>query len=246
VATVVGMNEHEETTAESRGPLVLASAGIVILSLLVVFMLTAMVRHGTGFGSYDFRVLRDFERHRNPHLVHAANVLADIGTIWMLMISAIVVGLLLRWRGLNAILCAVPLASLLVSGALVQIMKVSIVRVGPNSQFGFGSPATGSFPSGHAADATALSIGLAIVLVAVLVRRPAERVAVFGLALAFSIAVGVSRLVLGVHWPTDVVAGWAIGLGAAVAIGTLAVMLTADRPFTVVMPPVRELDRSRA
>jgi membrane-associated phospholipid phosphatase len=238
VATVVGMTDDRQgPTADSRGLLILASAGIVILSLLVVFMLTAKVRHGTGFASYDFRVLRDFERHRTPHLVHAANVLADVGTVWMLLFGAIVVGLLLRWRGLNAILCAVPLASLLVSGGLVQILKVSIVRVGPNSQFGFGSPATGSFPSGHSADATALSIGLAIVLVAVLVHRPVERVAVFGLAIAFSVAVGVSRLVLGVHWPTDVVAGWAIGLGTALAIGTFAVLFTEGRPF---------VDRSRA
>ena len=253
MATVGGMiderreiDDHRDTTGVDRGPMILASAGIVIVSLLVVFMLTAMVRHGTGFGSYDFRLLREFERHRNPHLVHAANVLADFGTIGMLMVIAVVAGLLLRWRGLNAILCAVPGASLLVSGGLVQIMKVSVVRVGPNSQFGFGSPSTGSFPSGHSADTTALSIGLAIVLVAVLVRRPAERVAVFGVAVALSVAVGVSRLVLGVHWPTDVVAGWAIGLGTAVAIGTVAVMVTADRPFTVAMPPVRELDRSRA
>jgi undecaprenyl-diphosphatase len=243
MATVVGMIDDQQ---ERRGTALLASAGIVIGSLLVVFMLTAMVRHGTGFGSYDFRVLRVFQRHQNPHLVDAANALADLGTIGTLMVIAVVVGLLLRWRGLNAILCSVPFVSLLVSGALVEVMKVAIVRVGPNEQFGFGSPATGSFPSGHSADTTALSIGLAIVLVAVLVRRPVERVAVFGLAIALSVAVGVSRLVLGVHWPTDVVAGWAIGLGTAVAIGTLAVLLTADRPFaTATVPPARELDRSR-
>jgi undecaprenyl-diphosphatase len=246
VATVLGMTDEQDTTVDGRGLLILASGGIVILSLLVVFMLTAIVQHGTGFRSYDYRVLREFAWHRNPHLVHAANVLADLCTVGMLTLIAIVVGLLLRWRGLNTILCVVPLASLFVTGGIVQIMKVAIVRVGPNSQFGFGSPATGSFPSGHAADATALSIGLAIVLAAVLVRRPAERVAVFGLAAAFSLAVGVSRLVLGVHWPTDVVAGWAIGLGTAVAIGTLAVIVTAERPFTVAMPPARELDRSRA
>jgi undecaprenyl-diphosphatase len=237
---------------DRRGTMVLASAGIVILSVLVVFMLTALVRHGTGFGSYDFRVLRDFQRHQNPHLVDVAKALADFGAVGSLIVLGVIAGLLLRWRGLNAILCAVPLASLLVSGVLVQIMKVAIVRVGPNSQFGFGSPATGSFPSGHSADTTALSIGLAIVLVAVLVRRPAERIAIFGLAVALSVAVGLSRLVLGVHWPTDVVAGWAIGLGTAVAIGTVAVIVTADRPFAVVSSPgvldrdlVHDRDRSR-
>ncbi len=257
MATVVVMFDDPETDPETRddrrGTVILASTGIVIGSLLVVFMLTALVRHGTGFGSYDFRVLRDFQRHQNPHLVDAANALADVGTVGTLIVLAIVAGLLLRVRGLNALLCAVPLASLLVSGALVEIMKVAIVRVGPHSQFGFGSPATGSFPSGHSADTTALSIGLAIVLVAVLVRRPAERVAVFALAVALSVAVGLSRLVLGVHWPTDVVAGWAIGLGTAVAIGTVAVVVTADRPFATapVAPrrdrhddPDRDLDRT--
>jgi undecaprenyl-diphosphatase len=228
-----------------RGTMIIASAGIVILSLLVVFMLTALVQHGTGFRSYDFRLLRDFRRHQNPHLVDAANALADFGTVGTLIVLGVVAGLLLRWRGLNAILCAVPLTSLLVSGALVQIMKDAIVRVGPNAQLGFGSPTVGSFPSGHSADTTALSISLAIVLVAVLVRRPAERIVVFGLAVALSVAVGLSRLVLGVHWPTDVVAGWAIGLGTAVAIGTVAVILTADRPFAVTPPDALPAEPSR-
>jgi undecaprenyl-diphosphatase len=241
------MIDDPEARGDRRGAAILASAGIVMISVLVVFMLTATVRHGTGFASYDFRVLRDFQRHRNPHLIDAANALADLGTVGTLLVISVVVGFLLRWRGLNAVLCAVPFASLVVTGVLVQIMKGTIVRAGPNAQFGFGSPTTGSFPSGHSADTTALSIGLAIVLVAVLVRRPAERVAVFALAIALSVAVGISRLVLGVHWPTDVVAGWAIGLGTAVAIGTVAVILTADRPFaTAPAPRARALERGRA
>ena len=144
---------------------------------------------------------------------------------------AIAVGLILRRRRVHPILCAAPLASLLVAGGLVQIMKSAISRAGPHAQFRLGSHAAGSFPSGHSADTTALSIGIAIVLVAVAVRRPAERVAVFGLAVALSLAVGVSRLVLGVHWPTDVVAGWAVGLGTAVGVATLAVLVTHDHPF---------------
>lgn len=189
------------------------------------------MRHGTGFAHYDWRVLRDVRRHRNPVLVDASNALADLGSIATLVVVAIAVGVVLRSRRLHPILCAAPLASLLVAGGFVQIMKIVIARAGPNAQLRFGSHSAGSFPSGHSADTTALTIGIAIVLVAALVRRTAERVAVFGLALALSLAVGVSRLVLGVHWPTDVVAGWAVGLGTAVGVATLAVLVTHDHPF---------------
>lgn len=217
---------------------------VIAVSVFVVVLLATGVRHGSGFTRYDWQVLHDFRSHRSPVLVAAANALAGLGNIATLVVVAVAIGLLLRWRGLHPFLCAAPLASLLVAGGFVQIIKVVIARAGPHAQFQFGSHAAGSFPSGHSADTTALSVGVAIVLVAVLVRRPAERVAVFASALAVSVAVGVSRLVLGVHWPTDVVAGWAVGLGTAVAIGTLAVLATQHHPYATA--PVRSsaaLDR---
>jgi undecaprenyl-diphosphatase len=233
---------HEPSEPEARGPrhrtVVLAGVAIVAaLSVVVVLALAASVRHATGFASDDFRILREFRRHKNPHVVHASRLLADFGSIDTLVMLGIGAGVLLRLRGLRAILCAVPLASLLVAGGFVEVMKVTIARVGPNARLQFGPPSTGSFPSGHSADVTALSVGLAIVLVAVLLRSPVLRVAVCAAALALSGAVGISRLVLGVHWPTDVVAGWATGLGTALAIGTFAVLFTEGRPF---------VDRSRS
>jgi undecaprenyl-diphosphatase len=218
------------TTRALRIPL-LAAALVGLVSVVVVLMLTARVRHGGEFNSFDWRVLRDFRRHRSPLLVDASRALADLGSIGTLVVVAAAVGLLLRRRGLNPILCAVPLASLLVAGGFVQIMKLAIDRAGPHAYYNFTANTPGSFPSGHSADTTALCVGLAIVLVAALVRRPVERVAVFGLAVAFSVAVGVSRVVLGVHWPTDVMAGWAVGLGTALAVGMLAVLATHDHPF---------------
>jgi membrane-associated phospholipid phosphatase len=209
------------------------AAGIAgAISFAIVVALAVYVRHGTGFTSYDWRVLRRFRTHRSPHVVDLSNALADLGSIESLVLIAAIVGLWLRSLGLRALLCVTPLVSLLASGLMVEVIKVAVARVGPHARFEFARQSTGSFPSGHAADTTALAFGLAIVLVAVVVRPATARVAVFVAAAGISVAVGVSRLVLGVHWPTDVVAGWAVGLGAAVAVGMLAVLATYDRPFT--------------
>jgi PAP2 superfamily. len=207
-------------------------AGLVgAISVLVVSLLTIDVHRNTGFARDDSLVLRHVRYHSSSWLVDGAQALVRLGNVKTLIAVAIVVGLLLRWLGLRLILCAAPLASLLVAGSFVAIMKATIGRSGPLEQLRFGVSDRGSFPSGHSADTMSLAIALAIVLVAVLVRRPTERVIVFGFALAFSAAVGMSTLVLGVHWPTDVVAGWAVGLGAAVCVATLAVLATNDRPL---------------
>jgi undecaprenyl-diphosphatase len=220
--------------SRTRVPL-LSAMVIGLASVVVLMLLTVAVHRGIGF-HFDLRVLRDFRRHRSPLVIDTSRMLADLGSIGSLILLAAVVGTLLRWRGLHPILCAAPLACLLVAGACVEVLKVATARVGPHAQFRFGNHGTGSFPSGHSADTTALCIGLAIVVVAALVRRPAERVAVFGAAAAVSVAVGVSRLVLGVHWPTDVVAGWALGLAAAVTVATIAVLVTPEHERQRVRP----------
>jgi undecaprenyl-diphosphatase len=219
-------------TTHRRYGFALATAGLVgAISVVIVTLLTFQVHLNTGLARDDSPVLQRVRYHSSARVVEGAQALVQLGNVETLIVVAIVIGLLLRWRGLRLILCVAPLASLLVAGTLVTIMKATIGRSGPLQQFHFAASDRGSFPSGHSADTMSLGIGLAIVLVAVLVRRPTERVAVFGFALAFSAAVGMSTLVLGVHWPTDVIAGWAVGLGAAVAVATLAVLATHDRPL---------------
>jgi undecaprenyl-diphosphatase len=79
---------------------------------------------------------------------------------------------------------------------------------------------TYSYPSGHAAVATATFTTLAFVLG----RRSGRRrtIAIAAAAIALIALVGFSRLYLGVHYPSDVVAGVIIGLSwAAFCMATL-------------------------
>jgi undecaprenyl-diphosphatase len=210
---------------------IVAAVLVVAGSVIVAATLALLVHHGAGFTRVDRRGLHLFRRHDTPLVADAAHALADLGTIQTLVVLAILIGVVMRACRLHPVLCAVPLASLLITGGFVQLLKVTIPRASPNTAFRFGPTVGASFPSGHAADTTALAIGVAIVLGAVVLRRPAERVLVFVAAGAISVAVGLSRLVIGVHWPTDVLAGWAIGLGTAVVVATVAVLATRAHPI---------------
>ena len=67
-----------------------------------------------------------------------------------------------------------------------------------------------SFPSGHAAGATAVYGALAVVVVLLLRRRRLVAASAFVLLV---LSVAASRVLLGVHYPTDVTAGALLSLG---------------------------------
>ena len=132
--------------APLRVPLVVAVV-LGVVSFVVVLILTAYARRHTGFGTLDWDLLRDVRRHRSPAAVDASNLLADLGSIGTLLVAGAAIGLLLRWRGLHPLLCAVPLASLLVTGGFVQVIKVAVDRTGPHAYSDFANRAPGSFPT---------------------------------------------------------------------------------------------------
>ncbi len=74
-------------------------------------------------------------------------------------------------------------------------------------------PVTGggeSFPSGHTLHAVLMS-GLAWLLVAPRLLRPAHRCALLALAVLWPALVGISRVHLEVHWPSDVLGAYVFG-----------------------------------
>jgi diacylglycerol kinase family enzyme len=104
------------------------------------------------------------------------------------------------WRGLGSMAAASAVANFLGKGVTARRrphLRVPAARRLP-------TPASSSFPSGHAANAAAFATGAAI-----------EMPCLAGPAIALAGAVGASRVATGLHYPSDVLAGTAIGSAAA-------------------------------
>lgn len=103
--------------------------------------------------------------------------------------------------------------ALAVSHLAVQILKRSVSRSRPRLPGGMLSlvepPDRFSFPSGHAAAALSVALGLVTVVTGALAL----------LVLATAALVGISRCYLGVHYPGDVLFGWLLAGAAAMMAG---------------------------
>ena len=101
-----------------------------------------------------------------------------------------------------------------IAALLVTLLKETFDRARPPLGGGIEAvgiiPASGSFPSGHAA--TAFAAAVAVGLVHPRLRRP---------LLALAAVVALSRVYLGVHYVLDVLAGTVLGVAVGLAAGRL-------------------------
>ena len=200
-------------------------AGFVLLGTTVIAFggLTEDVTQHNGLFTSDASHLQWFTKHRSDSLVSIARVVSDIGNVAVLGIVAVVAGVVLWRRGLRVVVAVAPAVALAIAGVCAALTKSVVARGRPPVALHLVSETDASFPSGHATDATALYVTLALVIAIYALRRPLVRIAcVLGSGLVVG-AVGASRLFLGVHWPTDVLAGWALGASVAVLV-TLATL----------------------
>jgi undecaprenyl-diphosphatase len=110
-----------------------------------------------------------------------------------------------RWRG-GLVMAIVPP----VAGATSSILKELFGRARPDVVPHLDPVSSLSYPSGHAVNAAAI-----LLLIALLAGRGRGGWVAF--ALAGASLIGASRLALGVHWPSDVAGGWLWGTGFALA-----------------------------
>ncbi len=206
-----------------------------VLGLLLLAQLALLATLGAAFGAVLEDVLSDDElvsidapvatfvvEHREPWMTDAFEVLTWGGSAALLVPLVLVCGLAL-WRVTRSPRPLLFLAACLAgAGALSNLVKLAVARPRPDDAL---IDAIGyAFPSGHATNAAACWLGLALALGG-LTSSWSRRVALVTVALLIAGIVGLSRAYLRVHEATDVLGGWALGgLWVVAVVVTSAVL----------------------
>lgn len=203
-------------------PLVLLFALMVGLGLLV----TRVLAHTWPFTVED-TVNRELAGDRTPGWNDVSLVFSTLASTQMIVVVTVLAALVLRlvlhrWRE-PLFLCAAVTAQ-----ALIFLFTTMVIdRNRPAVAHMDASPPTSSFPSGHTSAATALYVGLALLL-ALRARSTPAKVGWWTLLVLVPIGVALTRMYRGMHHPSDVVASFLNG-GTCVAIMARAVL---DRTLT--------------
>ncbi len=198
-----------------RWPVVSASVAVALvlgLGAIIAF------RPKEAF-SLDLEWMEEIVEHRSPFWLGPALFFnyAGGGIVGSVVVPLVIVLLLLAFRRpWGALFFAV---ASIVSVALVQLLKHTVGRARPSEILVHSD--TGSFPSGHTANAATMVVVLGILF---------PRVWVWCLGVAWAVLMAVSRTYLGAHWMSDTVGGLLLGAAVAVIVwAPLAYRLATER-----------------
>jgi membrane-associated phospholipid phosphatase len=183
-------------------PLVVA----VVASLLTAAGGVLLTARGALPG-IDTEWMGEMLEYRNPLGEVPALVMNFLGGGWFAVgvVPVVVVGVLCLARRFRAALFfGVSVAA---SAVAVQVLKQLLGRARPPDRLV--QIDTGSFPSGHVANAATMAAVLCIVF---------WRTWVWLVAAAYTLLMMISRTYLGVHWLTDTIGGLVLGIAIAVMV----------------------------
>lgn len=207
-------NQNRAARVQLNWPLISGAGSLLLGSLLG---LVVLARGNTAL-ELDAEWMEEILEHRSPVWDVPSYVLNFVGTGWFATAVSVLVVVLLfvarrRWTALYALI------AISVSTVLVQALKAAFGRLRPEDILL--SLDSGSFPSGHVANAATLAAVLAVVT---------WRWWVVIAGSVYVVLMAISRTYLGAHWVSDTVGGLLIGAGVAVIVwAPLAVRILRER-----------------
>ena len=205
-------------------------AALVAVLLASAWLISLGIHSKTGVSHFDQSVWQFFVDHGSIRVHSIARFITSFGVLGVLLPVAVVVGVLVWVRSRSVTAAIAPWLSVVVCGQIVSVLKKSTDIARPPVEFQVAQIRNPSFPSGHAANTTALIVSVVLVAwcATELSRRTKMWVSIGGAVIVT--AMGLTRLVLNVHWLSDVLAGWCIGAAVGLAITGL---LLAVRPLNL-------------
>ena len=213
---------------------VVVAAALIGLGLLLVAEILP-----EGLATWDRSIATWFVAQRTPTLNTATEIGSMLGSTFVVVGIAIVVGIALalrrHWRevGFLAAALLIEVGSFLAATFVVDRPRPTVPQLDI-------APPTSSYPSGHTAAALVLYVGIAIV-VWTLTDNRVLRVLFWALAAMVPIVVALSRLYRGMHHASDVVASVLLA-AASVACAVMVTRVTS----AAATHPVKELEAPRA
>jgi len=196
----------------------LAGALLIAAAALAVF---GWVAEEVGEGEthqFDMVIRGAVHNHATPLLTDIMQGFSFLGSVgWTIAFGLLVVCACFYFhRPRIAAFLAITMAGV---GALDYVLKLAFHRPRPSAFYGT-SPASYSFPSGHALGSFCF-YGILAAVVAKRMRGLKSKFLIWLVAAVLVCMIGLSRIYLGVHYPSDVIAGY---LAGAVWVTAVAVV----------------------
>ena len=207
-----------------RGRKLVATVALLGFSAWVVSL---GIHSKTGISHFDQSVWLFFVDHGSSRVHAVARSITSFGVVGFLGPMCVVLGSLLWVKSRSFAVAIAPWVSVMVCGEIVSVLKKTTNILRPPLQYQVAQIHNPSFPSGHAADTTAVVVSILFIVWCVLDLSRQAKTWISVIGVTVFVAMGLTRLLLNVHWLSDVLAGWCIG--AAIGLTVTGLLLALRR-----------------
>ena len=203
---------------------------VVAILVFATWIISLGIHSKSGVATWDQSVWQFSVEHGSGHIHAVARRISSLGVLGVLLPGAACVGIVIWVQSRSFVMSLAPWVSVTICGEVVAYLKrvTDIARPPVGSQV---LPVLNpSFPSGHAANTTALVVSVLIIVWSLPHGTTQSKRLATACGVVVAMGMGATRVVLNVHWISDVLAGWCVGAAVAFAVtGTARAVTTRVR-----------------